>query len=204
MNSLSNLKLLRADMLEKKENFDIFDFVYRDKNYFVIVEIFDQKDKLKYTIAKLIFLRSEDITDKFEAWADSKSLHRKPYDIKNYFGIPNFESGIHSALEEFYGLLGKRIPTKFTDGKKNATKKRTLIDYLVSSDPEDPNKKYCIGVRRTGGVRSQFNDEKTKLLRSALYGALGKYGEVSFLYSDDKDKENDDATIIRNFEKNRT
>lgn len=203
MNPLANLKHLRDDMVEKEENFDIFDFSYRDKNYFVIVEVFNQENKPQYATAKLIFLRTEDVTDKFESWANSNRLMTdQPYAIKNYFGIPNFDGRIRSALEEFYGLLGKSIPPQFMNGRNNEIKKKALTDYIVSSDPKDPNKKFCFAAMGTGG-RSPFNDEKTKLLRPALYSALGKYNEVSFSYSADRDNEKNDEDIIRNFEHNR-
>lgn len=42
MNELANLKALRDDMKSKDENFDIFKFQYKKRNYFVIVEVFNQ------------------------------------------------------------------------------------------------------------------------------------------------------------------
>lgn len=94
------------------------------------------------------------------------------------------------------------IPNAFIPKRKNKNKD-TLLSFVISSDPEDPNKKYCFAVRRTGGTRRPYNDEKTKLLRPKLYDALGKYKEVSFLYSNDPNDEKDTTIIIGNFEKNR-
>ncbi|MFB7158917.1 MULTISPECIES: DUF6037 family protein [unclassified Lysinibacillus] len=199
MSALVNLRSLRDDMRSKGENFDIFDFSYNGKSYFVIVKVFDQKDKPKHALVKLVFLRVEDVADKFEAWANVNGLDRKSKDIRNYFHIPYHEGGVSDALQRLYKALGSNIPTIFNKKRKDdSDKNAALSNYVISSDPTDPNKKYCFGVMKTGG-RSPFNDEKTQLLRKNLYIALGDIKELSFLYSTDPSKEKDDPTIIQNY-----
>lgn len=74
---------------------------------------------------------------------------------------------------------------------------------LSISDSEDPNKIYCYKIRinPNGGKRSDFNSDKTKLLRPALFRKFENDPSVSFCYSDDPLKENDDSTILYNFSK---
>jgi len=50
-------------------------------------------------------------------------------------------------------------------------KKVAMVRSLSNSDSEDPNKIYCTKVRRNpvGNKRNEFNADKTKLLRGALF-----------------------------------
>lgn len=198
---LENLKSLRDDMVSKNENFDIFEFQYKGKKYFVIVEVFEQDKKPEFALGKLIFLRFENVTDKFETWANSKELMSNAKTIREFFGI-DYSKQLGVEFQTLFAALGNAIPYAFSSKRKNKNKD-ILSSFVISSDPEDPNRKYCFAVRRTGGTRRPYNDEKTKLLRPKLYDALGKYKEVSFLYSNDPNDEKDTRTIIENFEKNR-
>lgn len=78
-----------------------------------------------------------------------------------------------------------------------------MVKSLSISDSEDPNKIYCYKIRRNsnGEKRSDFNSDKTKLLRPGLFRKFEYEPGVSFCYSDDLLKENDDSTILYNFSK---
>ena len=78
-----------------------------------------------------------------------------------------------------------------------------MVKSLSISDSEDPNKIYCYKMRRNpnGRKRSDFNSDKTKLLRPILFKKFENESGVSFCYSDDPLKENDDSTILSNFSK---
>ena len=52
-----------------------------------------------------------------------------------------------------------------------------------------------------GEKRSDFNLDKTKLLRPILFRDFENDPSVSFCYSNDPLKENDDSTILYNFSK---
>ncbi|MFJ7890458.1 DUF6037 family protein [Lysinibacillus xylanilyticus] len=196
---LANLKELRNDMKSKGENFDIFEFKYKGKGYFVIVEVFEQDNKPKYALAKLIFLRIEDIKDKFETWANSNSfLENDVKKIKDFFGIEYSKNG--RLFQTLYKALGAIIPITFDNSRKDERlKKDTLLNYVIVSDPKDPNKKYLFDVRRNGGKRSPFNDEKTKLKNPEIYSVFEDRPEVSFFYSKDPNDEKDVATILSKF-----
>lgn len=83
-------------------------------------------------------------------------------------------------------------------------KKVAMVRSLSNSDSEDPNKIYCTKVRRNPvwNKRSEFNADKTKLLRGALFEHFRNDIGVSFCYSADKTEENDNDTILRNFANN--
>ena len=78
-----------------------------------------------------------------------------------------------------------------------------MVRSLSISDSEDPEKIYCTMVRRNpeGKKRSEFNSDKTKLLRSDLFKYFKDDESISFCYSTELTKENDDATILKNFSK---
>ncbi|QWH15279.1 hypothetical protein EXW38_28985 (plasmid) [Bacillus mycoides] len=199
MNKLANLKALRDDMKSKDENFDILKFQYKKRNYFVIVEVFKRDEKPRYALAKLIFLRANNVADKFETWAQSNGFYKNDTEktIK-FFGIEY--GNIGTMFQSLYTALGEVIPKSFNKERKDERDNKTaLTEHVITSDPKDPNKKYCFGVGRTRGNRSAYNAEKTKLLKPELYEALGKYKELSFFYSTDKSEEKDSATIIANF-----
>ena len=52
-----------------------------------------------------------------------------------------------------------------------------------------------------GDRRSEFNADKTKLLRVSLFEYFRNEPNISFCYYADPAMENDDATILRNFSK---
>ena len=72
---------------------------------------------------------------------------------------------------------------------------------LSKSDSKDPSKIYCNKVRRNpnNGHRSEFNADKTKLLRPSLYTYFSNDESISFCYYSDETMENDDETILKNF-----
>lgn len=57
-----------------------------------------------------------------------------------------------------------------------------MIQSLSKSDSEDPSKIYCNKVRRNpnNGHRSEFNADKTKLLRPSLYTYFSNDESISF------------------------
>lgn len=106
-----------------------------------------------------------------------------------------YSSAIHWKLRKSDSYKNVR---KFFENGKSA-----MVRSLSKSDSEDPNKIYCNKVRRNrdGGQRSEFNSDKTRLLRPMLFREFCNDKSISFCYYADKEMENDDATIIRNFSK---
>jgi len=79
--------------------------------------------------------------------------------------------------------------------------KEAMVTSLSRSDSQDPNKRYCYGVRRNpeGEKRTPFNDNKTRLLRATLYSEFSSDQSISFCYSTDVNDQKSDAEIIANF-----
>lgn len=129
-------------------------------------------------------------------------------DIYSFFGFDtNDKSGNH--FKELLNFIGKSmnscIPDKYTDNLEKFVQ-AAIYESIAQSDPEDPNKRYCIGVKRNPithngvfGKRSKFNTEKTHKLRPSLFQYFYKDESLSFLYSEDSTKENNDVEIIRKY-----
>lgn len=85
--------------------------------------------------------------------------------------------------------------------KISSLEKQAMVKSLSISDSEDPQKIYCTRVRRNpeGQKRSEFNADKTKLLRKDLFEYFKGDESISFSYSTEQIKENNDATILKNF-----
>jgi len=85
-----------------------------------------------------------------------------------------------------------------------------MIKSLSISDAEDPDKIYCYKVKRNSiksdgslGQRSKFNDNKAKILRSALHQRLKEETNLSFCFSRNESEAKSDEIIIYNWTKNK-
>ena len=86
---------------------------------------------------------------------------------------------------------------------------RVSVHTLISNDPTDPNKRYCIGLKLNGikkdgdrKKRTDYNDEKSRQLKEKLYVIVGEHKEISFNYSKNIEDEKDDWEILRRFIEN--
>ena len=186
---LSNLQLLNDDMKNKGWIITSFTFRYKTVNYIVLVKRFlsEERKENKYSLVKLEFMKENNLED--------AKIFRE------YFGIA-YVPNLGDIFKQFYGIFGKSIPSTIkivnTDFEKKA-----MVKSLSLSDSEDPTKIYCTNVRRNpeGQKRSVFNSDKTKILRPRLYEYFKDEESISFCYSNDESKNNDDATILKNFSK---
>ena len=105
-------------------------------------------------------------------------------------------------LNNFLNSWEASVPSRVNDEISDLEKK-AMVCSLSISDSEDPEKIYCTKLRRNpkGQKRSQFNTDKTKLLRRDLFEHFKGDESISFCYSAEQSKENDDATIMKNFSK---
>ena len=67
--------------------------------------------------------------------------------------------------------------------------RRIQVKYIVIKVRRNPN----------NGHRSEFNADKTKLLRPSLYTYFSNDESIGFCYYSDETMENDDETILKNF-----
>lgn len=200
---LSNLKELKDDMVKKDWTICSFIFQYKGIKYIVLVKRFAGTEKRvsKFALVKLHFMKYYDINDDMQIEANSIGLLTDAQTIREYFEI-EYTKNLGDILQQFTEQLGntipKNVPVDFDEKEKTA-----MVHSLSRSDSEDPKKIYCNKVKRNkkGCQRSEFNADKTKLLRESLYNYFRDDSSISFCYFADPEMENDDATILRNFSK---
>lgn len=200
---LENLKFLKEDMVSKKWTICSFLFHYKNIEYIVLVKRFVGAEKRvdNYALVKLHFMKSNDLNDDLQVEANSQKLIIDAKSLRLYFGI-EYNDNMGDILLQFTEQLGTVIPQKMPDHISDI-EKTAMVNSLSRSDAENPNKIYCNRVKRNpdGGQRSDFNSDKTKLLRKSLFSHFCNEPSVSFCYYEDPSMENDDATILRNFSK---
>lgn len=200
---LSNLTELKNDMVSKKWTICSFLFRYKSVVYIVLVKRFVGKEKRenKYALVKLHFMKRDDLNDELEIEANSSRLLIDAKTLRQYFGI-EYKYNLGDILKQFTKTFGKAIPTNIPNNISDE-EKYAMVKSLSISDSEDPNKIYCYKIRRNpdGEKRSDFNSDKTKLIRPDLFKKFENEPGVSFCYSDDSLKENNDSNILYNFSK---
>lgn len=198
---LENLKQLKNDMQSKGWTICSFLFCYKKIEYIVLVKRFVGTEKRinKYALVKLNFMKTDNLADDLQVEANVQRLIVDPRTLREYFGI-EYRENLGDILQQFTKRLGEAIPIKMPDTFSELEKKG-MVRSLSQSDSEDPNKIYCNKVRRNqeGTRRSEFNSDKTKLLRPSLFEKFYCDDSISFCYYADQSMENDDATIMRNF-----
>jgi hypothetical protein len=200
---LENLKSLKEDMKNNGWTICSFIFKYKNNNYIVLVKRFvgSVKRISEYALVKLEFMKETDLTDLLEVEANSNRLLIDAKKLREYFGI-EYSNNLGDIINQFSNQLGDSIPTNI---KMNISdiEKQAMVRSLSISDSEDPEKIYCTMVRRNfeGKKRSEFNSDKTKLLRCKLFKYFKDDESISFCYSKEPERENDDATILKNFSK---
>ena len=202
---LENLKLLKSDMKEKGWTICSFVFIYKKIEYIVLVKRFVGRERRteEYSLVKLHFMRSDDLSHELQVEANSQRLFVDAKTLREFFDI-EYASNLGSILHQFTEQLGKSVPPVVPASSDiSEIGKNAMVYSLSRSDAEDPNKIYCTHVRRNpnNGERSIFNSDKTKLLRPLLYDKLQNERHISFCYSVDKDRERTDSEILKHFAK---
>lgn len=200
---LSNLKCLKDDMVSKEWTICSFMFEYKKIKYIVLVKRFVRTEKRvdQYALVKLHFMKCNDLSDDLQVEANSRNLIVDAKTLRLYFEI-EYSDNMGDILCQFTKRLGNIIPRMVPDTVSDIERK-AMVNFLSRSDSEDPNKIYCNKVKRNpnGGQRSEFNADKTKLLRESLFKYFYNEPNVSFCYFAEPSMENDDATILKNFSK---
>ena len=200
---LSNLKDLKNDMVKKNWTICSFLFRYKSVDYIVLVKRFVGKEKRinSYALVRIHFMRRNQLNYELEVEANINQLLIDAKTLRQYFDI-EYQENLGDILKQFTEIFGNAIPNSMPNDISNE-EKTAMVYSLSRSDSENPNKIYCYKIKRNpnGEKRSEFNSDKTKLLRPALFEYFVNEPTVSFCYSADPVKENDDSTILCNFSK---
>ena len=199
MNFLNNLVLLKEDMKKKGWTICSFRFNYKSKEYIVLVKRFVKQEIRisEYALVKLHFINII-TSDEYEIEANSKKLligDKKEF--REYFGI-EYSYNLGDIFQQFTKRLGNFIPNSIPNNY-DEQEKIVMVSSLSKSDAENLNKIYCIGLRRNiKGSRSEYNEDKTKLLRPTLFQKFKNNKDISFCYSENVDREKTDIEILEN------
>lgn len=204
---LENLHALKQDMEKNGWIVDSFRFTFKKIDYIVLVILFQPGEpRRQYALLQLDFLQADNFNVHFLTEANAAGLMADAKELRLFFGI-RYSENLRDILLEFAERLGGYIPTA-VNPKKPTIERQAMVHTLSKKDSEDPNRIYCFAVKRnpvirdsiTGATkqqkRSAYNDNKTRMLRPALYKRLGKDATISFCYSDDPSKDYTDEEII--------
>lgn len=202
---LKNLKQLKEDMVSKRWTVCSFLFRYKNIDYIVLVKRFVGSEQRisKYALVKLHFMDAQDLARDYEVEASSASLLiRDVKEFRLYFKI-EYSQNLGDIIRQFTENLSQCIPLHMSENLTDI-ERQAIVRSLSISDSEDPNKIYCKNIRRNpeGQHRSDFNSDKTRLLRPFLFKNFFNDLSVSFCYSIDPNDEKTDAEILYNFSKN--
>ncbi|WP_394217539.1 DUF6037 family protein [Halobacillus trueperi] len=205
---LENLRSLKNDMEEKGWRIDSFTFRYKQRDYIVLVKLFEaNEEKPKYALLKMEFLEKGNFKNNLLVHANSIKLLFDVKTLREYFGI-EYSDNMGSIFDQFHQLLSKYIPTEVSKNK-SPEEKTAMVYSLSRSDSENPNKLYCYKVKRNPkrkndslGERSPYNDNKTRILRPELYEKLKNEKNISFCYSENSEDDKTDEEIVYNWAKN--
>lgn len=199
---LRNLKALRDAMRRQGWVVTCFEFTYKKRGYYVTVTDYVNSPKPDdFALVHLCFMRKTDITDSLSVPANQGGLMVEAQTLREFFGIEWVEN-LGDILHQFTEQFGKWIPVKIKD-LSEGQKKAVVRQLGISDASDDPDKIYCIDVRRSGKKsdgslkkRSPFNSQKSEFLRPELYAKFKDDLNLRFCYSVDPSAEKTDRQII--------
>jgi hypothetical protein len=204
MNVLENLRALKKDMESNGWVIDAFPFTFKAIDYIALVKLYDENDanRPEYALLELEFLKRNNISDNLVAPANTTKLLIKAQEIRTYFGI-EWSQNLRDILSQFYEYLSGFIPLSVGLHRSREIDV-AMVESLSKSDSQDPRKIYCFSAKRNSSKRNrtQYNDNKTRILRPILYSKLSGDPQVSFNYSLEESKAKSDSEIISNFSSN--
>jgi hypothetical protein len=202
MNIFENFRLLKENMENERWIIEAFNFEYKTTKYIVLVKLYlENEDRPKFALLKTEFLKENNFEENLTVAVNTNRFIIEVKTLREFFGI-GYSENLGDILRQFYKYFSNFIPTTLNRSKTTHLQ-LAMLDSLSKSDSEDPNKKYCYGIKRNpkGELRTIYNDNKTKILRPKLYKAFENDNTISFCYTKDSLKEKTDEDIILNFSK---
>lgn len=203
-NPMDALREVVVELKARSFAIAIADFTFAGREYVVLIKRYlDKKPEAeKYALARLEFILRAD-TSVSEEWpANRAGLMGDPTGIRKFFGIPFQNRGVRDALQYLYEQLGAAI-SRHTRYEPREDELHLLIAKLSIADSSDPKRLYCFAARRnetnkaTGRPhqRSEYNSQKTAILRPELFARLKGDTSISFMYSLERERCREDEQI---------
>lgn len=203
---LENLRYLRDDMIQHGWVVTCFPFSYKGRSYFVLPQRYvPPRTAPEYALVELTIADQDDLARTLTAPANSMKIDVTAQRLREYFGI-EWSPNLRDLLAQFSAQLGSVVPPRVPE-RLTSEEQLAAVQQLDRGSNEDPGKLYCYGTRRNPdradgdlGQRSQFNSQKTELLRPDLYAKLRQDQNISFCYSVDPTAERTDEQILARFD----
>ncbi|MCK3655406.1 hypothetical protein A4G19_06470 [Pasteurellaceae bacterium Macca] len=199
---LSNLKELVSNMKKNDWVIDLFNFEFNGIRYFVFVQLYSEDErKPQYSLAKLLFIDSNDNDRKFLIHSNSKVfLELNVRAFREFFHIPYVENHVGDAIVNFQERLGNVIPILVT--KKTNQEIVQIVNHIDSNQQRNRGTYLSHVIRLPqGNHRRCLTDNKAKLLRPDVYNHFADDKTISFCFFEDENRENDLIRILELFER---
>lgn len=201
-----NLPLLLKDMEMKKWVIDSFIFSYKNKDYYVILQLYRENEKRpsKHAKATVEFIKRENVNVSIKGYIDFYNVKfNSAYEFCEFFDVEKGNAN-RDLFDDFSVIFSHYIPSEKIIVK--SSEERLLIGRRAEG--KNPNAIYCFDVRRNGkkedgtpNERGIENSNKAEVLRPDLYKKYFNDTNLSFFFSDDSTKERTDREIIESFAK---
>lgn len=212
--NLINFNSHIRSMKNNRRSLSGFNFSFNRHNYSVVLSIAenDLKEDIK-AIGWIRIFKENNLDRSFNCfiWEKWMKVAKHNPNIYEFFEINTENTKGNHFKENVINILScmESSISPFFKERVSESADKAVLKVVCENDPMDPNKNYCTSVRLNGfkkngerAKRKPYNDEKARRLRPVLYGVFGKYYEVSFCFSTDKEKEVDDYKIIQNYNEN--
>ena len=198
MSVFDNFRHLKKDMEDNGWVIEAFPFQYNNFNYIVLAKLYqDNEKKPKFALMKTKIMRRDNVSMNITIPVNSNGFIIKNIkEFREFFSI-EYEPNLGDILTQFTENFARFIPSQINLNKPDWLKD-PMVNDLSTSDSENPNRRFCYDVRRSGN-RTPFNDNKTRLLRPSLYSLFCDDQSISFFYSVEVEQEETDEEILAKF-----
>jgi len=203
MHIFENFKLLKMDMEKNSWIIEAFSFSYKQSDYIILARLYQKaEERPKYALLKTEIIKADNTNKCLVLPVNSKGFMTTDVRMLREFFNIDYSKNLGDILHQFYNYFSGFIPTQVNPNKSEMFK-RLMISSLSKSDSEDPDKIYCFSVRRNPnkGIRTPFNDNKSRLSRPKLYSKFEGEPTISFCFSKNNRDEKSDEEILLNFSK---
>lgn len=196
-------------MIANEKAVIVFRFAYKQIVYFVAVCLLTEEDrkekKAKYALARLCFMKSNNINDFLDCYANSVKITAGLTELRNFLGVEYQEDGI-AWINGFLDYFGKNIPVVVPIS--GAAEREAIISTICRHENRNPNRIYRNYIFRNGKEngkqkhRTEYNGQLASIRFPALYPRFMDDKTISFAFTDEAEAEKSEEEILRNFERN--